>query len=710
MKTTAYFLALSSLVFSLLIFSLSNTIVAQTNGNTPEPPVAKRIPKRMEIHGDARADDYFWLREKTNAEVVSYLEAENAYAEAVMKPTEPFQQALYKEMLGHIKQTDANVPYRFGDYFYYSRTVEGKQYPIFARKRKSLDAPEEITLDQNELAKGYKFFSVGAYSVSDDGNLLAYSTDSTGYRQYTLQIKDLRTGRLLPDRAERVLNVSWARDNKTIFYVTEDQVTKRSDRFFRHVLGTDKYEQIYHEPDELYSLNSYRTRDKSFIFLVSGSKTTSEAHYLPGDRPTDSLSVLLPRELDHEYEVDHRDGLFYIRTNQGAKNYRLVTAPVGDSQKKNWKEIIAHRADTKLDDVNLFANHMEVTELEGGSQKMRIVDFRTGKSTAIKFPEPVYAVSTGANPEFNTSIFRYNYQSLVTPSSVYDLDMNTQQSTLLKRTEVLNYDSSRYTSERVYATASDGTLIPISVVYKKGMKRDGSAPMHLYSYGSYGSSNWPGFNSNRLILLDRGFTYAIAHIRGGGEIGEPWRDAGRMMQKKNTFTDFIASAEHLVKEKYTSSDRLVISGGSAGGLLMGAVVNMRPDLFKAVVSYVPFVDVINTMLDATIPLTALEYLEWGNPNEKAAYEYMKSYDPYGNLVAKNYPTILVRASLNDSQVPYWEAAKYVAKMRSVKTDRNPLLLKTNMGAGHGGASGRYDALRDLAFDYAFILNQVGVTN
>jgi oligopeptidase B len=664
----------------------------------------------MTIHGDTRADGYFWLREKTNAEVVSYLAAENAYADSVMKPTEALQQSLYKEMLGHIKQTDVNVPYRFGDYFYYSRTVEGKQYPIFARRRKSLDAPEEITLDMNELASGHKFFSIGAYSVSDDGNLLAYSTDSTGYRQYTLHVKDLRTGRLLPDRAERVQNVSWARDNKTIFYVTEDQVTKRSDRFFRHVLGTDKYEQIYHEPDELYSLNSYRTRDKAFVFVVSSSKTTSEAHYLPADRPTESLRVLLPREIDHEYEVDHRDGLFYIRTNQGAKNYRLVTAPVGDPQKKNWKEIIAHRADTKLDDVNLFASHMEVTELEGGSQKMRIVDFRTGKSTPIKFPEPVYAVSTGANPEFDTSVFRYNYQSLVTPSSVYDLDMNTGQSTLLKRTEVLNYDASRYTSERVYATASDGTRIPISLVYKKGMRRDGSAPTHLYAYGSYGSSNWPGFNSNRLILLDRGFTYAIAHIRGGGEIGEPWRDAGRMMQKKNTFNDFVAVAEHLVKEKYTSSDRLVISGGSAGGLLMGAVVNMRPDLFKAVVSYVPFVDVINTMLDATIPLTAIEYLEWGNPNEKAAYEYMKSYDPYGNLAAKNYPTILVRASLNDSQVPYWEAAKYVAKMRAVKTDRNLLLLRTNMGAGHGGASGRYDALRDLAFDYAFILNQVGVTN
>lgn len=709
MKRTVRLLALLSLVFPFLIFSSSVTVAAQTNGNLPEPPIAKKIPKPMTIHGETRADDYFWLREKANGEVISYLEAENAYADAVMKPTAEFQRALNQEMLSHIKQTDVNVPTRIGEYFYYTRTEEGKQYPIFARRRKSLDAPEEITLDMNELASGHKFFSVGAYSVSDDGHLLAYSTDTTGYRQYTLHVKDLRTGRLLPDRAERVLNVSWARDNKTIFYVTEDAVTKRSDKFFRHVLGTEKHEQIYHEPDEQYSVGSYRTRDKAFIFVTSESKTTSEAQYLPADRPTESLRVLLPREIDHEYDVDHRGGLFYIRTNQGGKNFRLVTAPVNDPQKKNWKEIVPHRKDVKLDGVNLFANHMQVTELEGGSQKMRIVDLRTGKSTPIKFPEPVYAVFGGGNPEFDTNTFRYNYQSLVTPNSVYDLDMNTQQSKLMKRTEVPNYDSSLYTSERVYATASDGTRVPVSLVHKKGVKRDGTAPMHLYAYGSYGSSSWPTFNSNRLVLLDRGVTYAVAHIRGGGEIGEPWRDAGRMMNKKNTFTDFIAVADHLVKEKYTSPDRLVISGGSAGGLLMGAVVNMRPDLFKAVVSYVPFVDVINTMLDATIPLTAVEYLEWGNPNEKAAYEYMKSYDPYGNLAAKEYPTILVRASLNDSQVPYWEAAKYVAKMRTLKKDRNLLLMRTNMGAGHGGASGRYDALRDLAYDYAFMLNQVGIT-
>jgi oligopeptidase B len=421
--------------------------------------------------------------------------------------------------------------------------------------------------------------------------------------------------------------------------------------------------------------------------------------------------VLLPREIDHKYDVDHRGNLFYIVTNSGgAKNYRLVTAPDSDPQKKNWKEMIAHRPDVKLENIDLFANHMVVLELQGGSQKMRVVDMRTNKSQPIEFPEPVYAISGDNNPEFNTNVFRYRYQSLITPGSVYDYDMSTRKSTLLKRTEVLNYDSTQMTSERVYATAKDGTRIPISLVYKKGLKRDGKNPMLLYAYGSYGAPTWPGFNSNRLSLLNRGFVYAIAHIRGGGELGEPWREAGRMMFKKNTFTDFCDSAEYLIKEKYTSSDHLAIQGGSAGGLLMGAVTNMRPDLFHVVLAQVPFVDVINTMLDASLPLTTSEYLEWGNPNEKAAYDYIKTYSPYDNITAKNYPAMLVKVSLNDSQVPYWEGTKFVAKMRALKTDNNLLLLKVNMGAGHGGSSGRYDALHDIAFDYAFILSQLGINN
>jgi oligopeptidase B len=612
-------------------------------------------------------------------------------------------------MLGHVKQTDVNVPYRLGGYYYYSRTEEGKQYPIYARKKGSLDAAEEITLDLNELAKGLKFLSLGSYRVSDDGNLLAYSTDTTGYRQYTLVIKDLRTGALLPEKIERVDTVMWATDNKTIFYVTEDAVTKRSDSFYRHVLGAANNDLVFHEPDELYDIGAFRTRDKAFIVVESQSKTTSEARYLPADKPTEALRVVVPRASDHKYFVDHRGNLFYIRTNDHAKNYRLVAVPDTAPEMMNWKEVIPARADVKLDNFDLFKDHMAVSELQGGSQTIRTIDLKTGQSTPIAFPEPVYSVFLDTNPEFETATLRYRYQSLVTPSSVFDYDMATHASTLLKRFEVPNYDASQFASERIYATAADGTKVPVSLVYKKPLVRDGKRPMLLYAYGSYGSPTWPTFSSNRLTLLDRGVIYAIAHIRGGGELGEPWREAGRMMVKRNTFTDFTDVAENLVKTKYTSSDRLVIQGGSAGGLLMGAVVNMRPQLFKAVVAQVPFVDVINTMLDASLPLTTSEYLEWGNPNIKKEYDYIKTYSPYDNVAAKAYPAMLVKVSLNDSQVPYWEGTKFVAKLREMKTDSNPLLLKVNMGAGHGGSSGRYDALRETAADQAFILKEMGIS-
>lgn len=709
-------LVLQLLIFSLMSIPFQTMTLAQkqTDGNgngssMPKPPVAEKKPKVTEIHGQKLVDNYFWFREKSNPEVIKYLEAENAYADSILKPLEGFRDTLYKEMLSHIKQTDQNVPYKLGDYYYYTRTEEGKQYPIFARKHKSLDSPEEITLDVNELAKGFKFMSVGDYSVSDDGNLLAYTTDNTGYRQYTLHVKDLRTGQLLPDTVERVDSVDWSTDNKTLFYVTEDAVTKRSDKFFRHTLGTDKYELLYNEKDEIYDLGSGRTRDKAFILVYSGSKTTTEVRYLPADKPNSELRVFLPREPGHRYYVDHRGDLFYIRTDENAKNFRLVTAPVSDPSKKNWKEIIPHRPDVKLDNVSLFANHMVLAELEGGSQKLRVVDFKTNKSRAIEFPDPAYSVFGSNNPEFNTNVFRYSYQSLVTPSSVYDYDVNTQKSTLMKRVEVPNYDAAQYISERIYATANDGTKIPISIVYKKGTQKNGQNPLWLYAYGSYGLPTWPTFSSARLALLDRGVVFAITHIRGGGELGENWREQGRMMMKKNTFTDFINSAEYLVKEKYTSSDRLAIQGGSAGGLLMGAVTNMRPDLFKVVLAQVPFVDVINTMLDASLPLTTAEYLEWGNPNEKPAFDYMMTYSPYDNVAARNYPTMLIKVSLNDSQVPYWEGAKLAAKIRAMKMDNNLLLLKTNMGAGHGGSSGRYDALKELAADYAFVLSQLGIT-
>ena len=677
--------------------------------NPPPPPMAKKIPKTTTIHGETLVDNYFWLREKNSPEVTAYLEAENAYADTVMKPTEALQAALYKEMVGHIKETDVNVPYRQGDYFYYSRTVQGLQYPIYARKRGSVEAKEEITLDLNEMAKGLKFLSLGAYATSDDGNYLAYSTDTTGYRQYTLQIKDLRTGKLLSEKIERVGSVMWANDNKTVFYSTEDPVTKRSDKFFRHVIGTDKSDLVYEDKDELFDVYGMRTRDKAMILIASGSKTSTEYLYIPANKPQAAPKVILPRKADHEYSVDHRDGLFYIRTNEGAKNFRLVTAPVSDPQKKTWKEIIAHRPAIKVDDIDLFAGHLVVSELEGGLQHLRIINLKTNKTHRIDFPEPVYTAFVSTNREFKTKTLRFGYQSLVTPNSVFDYEMDSKARTLLKQTEVPGgFDKANYQSERVFATASDGTRIPISLVYRKGTKMDGRNPLLLYGYGSYGASITPNFSSNRLSMLDRGVVYAIAHIRGGGELGEEWRDAGRMMVKRNTFTDFIASAEHLIKEKYTSSDRLIIQGGSAGGLLVGAVVNMRPDLFKAVVAQVPFVDVVNTMLDASLPLTTSEYIEWGNPNEKAAFEYIKAYSPYDNIKAQNYPAMLIKVSLNDSQVPYWEGAKFAAKLRTTKTDDNLLLLKTNMGAGHGGSSGRYDALKEIAFEYAFMLNQLGI--
>lgn len=703
---------LSLFTLITLAFTVNPAAQAQGDGNgaAPKPPMAERKAKTTEIHGYKVVDDFFWLREKSNPQVVSYLEAENTYTEAAMKHTAAVQEKLYNEMVGHIKETDENVPYRQGDYFYYSRTVKGLQYPIYARKRGSTEAKEEITLDMNEMAKGLKFLGLGAYAVSDDGNYLAFTTDTTGYRQYKLQIKDLRTGQLLPDTVERVGSVMWATDNKTIFYSTEDAVTKRSDKFFRHVIGTDKSDLVFEDKDELFDVYGGRTRDKKMILIASGSKTSTEYLYIPADSPNDAPKVILPREAEHEYSVDHRDGLFYIRTNQGAKNFRLVTAPVANPAKANWKEIIPHRPAVKIDDIDLFADHMVVSELEGGLQHISITNLKTNKTHRLTFPEPVYTAFVSTNREYNTPILRFGYQSLVTPSSVFDYDMDKKTRVLLKQTEVPGgFDRNNYQSERIFATASDGTKIPMSVVYRKGVKMDGKAPLLLYGYGSYGASITPSFSSNRLSLLDRGVIYVITHIRGGGEMGEEWREAGRMMKKMNTFTDFIASAEHLIKNKYTSSDRLVIQGGSAGGLLMGAVTNLRPDLFKAVVSQVPFVDVLNTMLDASLPLTTSEYIEWGNPNEKAAYDYMRKYSPYDNIAKANYPAQLVKVSLNDSQVPYWEGAKFVAKMRVMKTDNNPLLLKTNMGAGHGGSSGRYDYLREVAFDYAFMLWQMGIS-
>jgi oligopeptidase B len=693
---------------ALIAGLLAPAAIAQ---EAPRPPVAAKKPHTTEIHGYTLVDNYFWLREKGSPEVTNYLEAENAYTDAVMKPLKPLEDTLYKEMLGRIKQTDLGVPYRLGEYFYYSRTQEGKQYPYMCRRKGNMEAPEELILDLNALAEGNKFLGLGAFVVSDDGNWLAYSSDTTGYRQYTLHVKDLRSGKTLPEAIERTGSVVWANDHKTLFYTTEDAVSKRSDKFWRHVVGTDQNELLFEEKDELFDVTAGRSLDRQIIFVSSFAKTSREYRYLRADDPAGTLKVVLAREPGHEFDVDHYKGQFYIVTNRNAKNFRVVTAPIADPSEKNWKPFIDHNPAVKIDGLTFFANHLVISEREGGLTYLRVMDMNTRASHRIASDEPDYSMFLGTNPEFNTTKLRYTYQSMVTPSSVYEYDLSTRQRTLLKQQPVLGgFDSRRYEARRVWAVARDGTKVPMSLVYRKGTKLDGTAPLLLYGYGSYGASMAPFFSSSRLSLLDRGAIYAIAYIRGGGELGEEWRQQGRMMQKINTFTDFIDCAEYLVKNKFTSSDRLVINGGSAGGLLVGAAMNMRPDLFKAVVAEVPFVDVLNTMLDASLPLTTSEYIEWGNPNEKPAFEYMKQYSPYDNIKATNYPALLVKVSLNDSQVPYWEGAKFAAKLRATKTDANPLLLKTNLGAGHGGSSGRYDALREAAFSYAFVLWQMGLAS
>lgn len=688
---------------------LAPGVLAQV-ATTPQPPVAKKVPHDTTIHGRTLHDDYFWLRDKSNPEVIKYLEAENAYTEAVMAPTKPLQETLYKEMLGRIKQTDLSVPTRIGEYFYYSRTEEGKQYPYRCRRKGSMNGPEEILLDLNTLAEGHTFLGLGAFTVSDDGNLLAYSIDTTGYRQYTLHVKDLRSGDTLKEAIERTGSVVWATDNKTLFYTTEDPVSKRSDKFFRHVAGADASDLLYEEKDELFDVGAGRSLDKKMIFLVSYAKTSREVRYLPADTPNAALTIVLPRQEGHEYDVDHYNGLFYITTNRKAKNFRVVTAPIDDPSEANWKPFIDHNPAVKIDGISFFKDDAVVSEREAGLDHLRVIDMKTRASHRVATSEPDYTLSLSGNPEFDTTTVRFVYQSMVTPSSTFEYDMNTKERTLLKQQEVLGgYDPAQYEARRVWAVARDGTKVPISIVSKKGVKLDGKAPLLLYAYGSYGASMAPTFSSSRLSLLDRGVIYALAYIRGGGELGEDWREQGRMMKKMNTFSDFIDCAEYLIKSKYTSSDRLVIQGGSAGGLLMGAVTNMRPDLFKAVVAQVPFVDVMNTMLDASLPLTTSEWIEWGNPNNIEEFDYMIKYSPYDNVKAQKYPAMLVQVSLNDSQVPYWEGTKFAAKIRAMKTDANPLLVKANMGAGHGGSSGRYDALRETAFTYAFVLWQMGLT-
>lgn len=698
-----------------LLFPLFLLIVAMAScpPRHIQPPVAKIQPKVTIIHGDTLIDNYFWLRDRSNPEVIKYLEQENTYTAKMTRQNRYLQKKLYREMLRRIKETDISVPAQRDDYFYYTRTEKGKQYPIYCRKHGDLNAPEEVLLDQNELARGHKYLHIGVYAVSPNHQLLAYSIDTNGSEEYTLFFKDLQRNQLLPDTIKNTsYDFEWANDNQTVFYTTLDHI-KRPDKLWRHRLGTGTQSDvlIFHEPDEKYNVGIQKTRNNQYLFLTLQSNITSEVHYLNANQPEGTFKIIAPRREGVEYAVDQHGDRFYIITNENAINFRLMQTPVQHPRRANWQELIAHRPDVLLDGIDLFRDHLVVYEREKGLKKVRIMNFADGSTHYIAFPDPVYTFDPTGNLDFNTATLRLRYTSLVTPATIMDYDMNTRVSTVKKQEEVLGgYNSAEFVTERVFATAADGALIPISLVYKKGLVRNGNNPTYLYGYGSYGSTIEPRFSSTRLTLLNRGFVYAIAHIRGGSDMGRPWYEDGKWLKKKNTFNDFIACAEYLIDNKYTSPAKLVISGGSAGGLLIGAVVNARPDLFKVAVAHVPFVDVINTMLDPTIPLTVTEYDEWGNPNLPQYYFYMKSYSPYDNVKPQNYPAMLITAGLNDPRVAYWEPAKWTAKLRAMKTDNNILLLKTDMGKGHFAATGRYDYLKELAFEYAFIFDQLQIKN
>jgi oligopeptidase B len=685
------------------------------------PPVARKRPTETRMHGVVLHDDYAWLRERDNPEVSQYLEAENAYAEAQLAPLAALREELYQEMLSHIKQTDVSVPFRDGAWWYYSRTEEGLQYPIHCRKRGAnagpdADAPEEVILDGNALAEKFPFFAIGGTDISDDGRWLAYSTDTRGFRQYTLHVKDLESGETLAGEVERVGSLAWAADNRTLFYTVEDEQQKRQYQLWRHALGAPHAGDVlvYQEDDERFNVGAGRTRDGKILVIESASHTTTECRVLRADAPEGEFRLIAPREDEHEYSIDHRNGLWFIRTNDRGRNFRLVTAPEDEPGREHWTELLAHRDQVMLEEIELFRDFFVACEREDGLPRLRLWRFAGEGAEAapageIAFPEPAYSAHPHVNRIFETPTFRYSYQSLVTPSSVYEYDVAARSSTLLKQLEIPGgFDRTLYASERVHARAGDGVKVPVSLVYRKDKRAPGRNPLYVYGYGSYGYALPLGFHSNRLSLLDRGVVMAYAHVRGGGDLGKPWHDAGKMLVKQNTFTDFIACVEHLLANGYGDPQRVAIEGGSAGGLLMGAVVNMRPELYRAVLSHVPFVDVMNTMLDASLPLTVPEYEEWGDPNEEEHFRTMLSYSPYDNLRAQKYPAMLVKTSLHDSQVMYWEPAKYVARLRTLKTDKNPLLLVTNMQAGHGGASGRYDYLKEIALDYAFLLRKLGI--
>jgi oligopeptidase B len=693
----------------VLLGALSMPGPAPAAPSTPVPPVAEKRPVESTLHGEKRRDDYGWLRDKKDPQTIAYLEAENAYTDSLTADQAELRTRLYDEMLARIQQTDLTVPYRKGGWLYYSRTVEGKQYSIHCRKQGSETAPEQVLLDLNQLAEGHTFMAVGDFEVSPDEKLLAYTTDSTGYRQYQLHVMDMSTGQHLPLTADRVTSIAWCADSRSLFYTQEDPLSKRSHRLYRQELAQPKPVLADEERDERFEVEVQQSRSGEWLICTVSSHTTSEVRVLRADQPQKAWVTVAPRVQDREYYVDHRGGEFWIRVNDKGRNFRVVTAPVDTPGPSHWTEVMPHRDTVMVTGIACFARHVVMVEREDALPHLRVLEPESGRSRRVPFADAAYAVSGSVNEQFDAMEFRYAYQSFVTPPSVYDLDLASLESKLRKRTPVLGgWDPNRYELERTHVTAPDGTRIPVTLLHKKGFRRDGKAPCLLYAYGSYGVSSNVTFSSTRFSLVDRGVVYALAHIRGGGDLGKAWHDAGRMQNKQNTFTDFIACAEFLKREKFCAPDRLVIQGGSAGGLLMGAVTNQRPDLFTGVLTQVPFVDVINTMLDESLPLTVGEFEEWGNPKVKTDYEVMKRYSPYDNLAAGTHPAMLVKTSLNDSQVGYWEPAKYVAKLRTLDSGGRPILFRCNMGAGHGGASGRYDALHEIAFDYAWVLRTLKV--
>jgi oligopeptidase B len=690
---------------------MTGPVSAADPAATPRPPVAEKHPREFTLHGQHITDDYAWLRDKQDPRVIHYLEAENAYTDSLLRDQQPLREHLYTEMLSRIQQTDLTVPYRKGSWLYYTRTEEGKQYPIHCRKHRDESAPEQVMLDLNRLAEGHTYMALGDFEVSPDERLLAYTTDDNGYRQYRLHVKDLTTGDTLAVTDERVTSLAWTADSRTLFYTQEDAVSKRGNRLLVRELSQPNPVAQDEERDERFNVAVELSRSGEWLIYTISSHTTSEVRVLRADQPTGTWVTIAPRVQDREYYVDHRRGEFWIRANDKGRNFRLVTAPVATPDPSHWTEVVPQRDDVMLSRVECFAHHVVLTEREHALPQITVLEPEKHRSRRVSFPEVAYTVGPATNAEYDPRAFRYAYQSFVTPPSVYDLDLESLDSKLLKRTAVLGgWDPAHYAMERTHATAADGTRIPLTLLYRKGFQRNGRAPCLLYAYGSYGAPSNVTFSSARFSLVDRGVVYALAHVRGGGDLGKQWHDAGRMQNKMNTFTDFIACGEFLKREKVCAPDRLVIQGGSAGGLLVGAVTNLRPDLWTGALAQVPFVDVINTMLDESLPLTVGEFEEWGNPKLDADYAVMRTYSPYDNLAARAYPAMLVKTSLNDSQVGFWEPAKYVARLRTLDTGVQPVLFKCNMGAGHGGASGRYDALHEVAFDYAWVLETLGVAD